>query len=152
MRTLHFTSSLDDHYREDLENLMYFNPMQERTEAGIVAAIEQYGVPKVVSKDGRLSIRVGELPEVQTLFALSGQAQNDPLAGILIYIRSSKEVLTVLHIGVKEEYSTFGVYSDSMLTVTFITRLREIARTIKGVRILTIMYGKGNIRRIPVSF
>ena len=150
MSKLFFSSALKKTYREELENLMFFNPQQGQVESGIVESIERYGIPKVVLDGESLRISFENFPGVQTLYALEGKPDDANLVGVMVYVRLDKESIVVLHIGVKEEYSTFGIHADHMLAMKLIVKLRQIASRVNGVRSLTVIYGKGGIRKIPV--
>ncbi len=145
---IRFTSVLGLEYREDLEELLFFNPQQRKALTGINHSIAEYGVPNVVETAGRLRISVEGLPESQTLFALDYSEEIPILAGVMVYMRTDPENLVLLHIAVKEDYSRSGIYGDEMLVLRFMTQLRDIARRIKGVRAITLKYSSGLV--IPV--
>jgi hypothetical protein len=145
---IRFSSVLEREYRDDLEELMFFNPQQGKALTGINHAISEYGVPSVAEVDGRLRIGVEGLPESQTLFALDFSAAKPILAGVMVYMRITAENLVLLHIAVKEDYSRTGIYGDEMLVLRFMTQLREIAKRINGIRSITLKYSSGLV--IPV--
>lgn len=149
-RKIVFSSKLGKNHRDELETLMFFNPQQKHVESGILESIERYGLPKVAPNGEFLRVEIAGLPEVQTLFALETYGASASLIGVIVYLRVNRESIVVLHVGVREEYSIFGIYADEMLAMKLIVHLRQIARQIKGVRTLTVIYGKGMIRRIPV--
>lgn len=146
----HFSSVLSYQYRDDLETLMFFNPQQSKVKPAIVATIEKYGIPRVVVEGELLRIRVEKFAEVQALFALENIGGYSNLAGVIVYVRTDKETIVVLHLAVKEEYSFSGILANKMLVMQLIVKLREIASRIKGVRSIMVVYGKNGIRRIPV--
>ncbi len=145
---IRFSSILDREYRDDLEDLMFFNPQQRKALTGINHSISEYGVPSIVETNNRLRISVEGLPESQTLFALDHSAQKPVLAGVMVYMRTDPENLVLLHIAVKEDYSRSGIYGDEMLVLRFMTQLRDIAKRIKGIRAITLKYSSGLV--IPV--
>ncbi len=145
---IRFTSILGLEYREDLEELMFFNPQQRKALTGINHTIAEYGVPNVVEANKRLRISVEGLPESQTLFALDDSAKKPILAGVMVYMRTDPENLVLLHIAVKEDYSRSGIYGDEMLVLRFMTQLRDIAKRIRGIRSITLKYSSGLV--IPV--
>ncbi len=145
---IRFSSILDREYRDDLEDLMFFNPQQRKALTGINHSISEYGVPSIVETNNRLRISVEGLPESQTLFALDHSAQKPVLAGVMVYMRTDLENLVLLHIAVKEDYSRSGIYGDEMLVLRFMTQLRDIAKRIKGIRAITLKYSSGLV--IPV--
>ena len=145
---IRFSSILGTDYRSELEELMFFNPQQNKALTGISHAISEYGVPVIVEDNGRLRISVEGLPESQTLFALDDSSEKPILAGVMVYMRTDPENLVLLHIAVHEDYSRAGIYGDEMLVWRFMTQLRDIAKRIKGIRSITLKYSSGLV--IPV--
>ena len=143
-----FSSVLAHEYREELETLMFFNPLQKKALTGINHSIAEYGVPSIVEDKGCLRISVEGLPESQSLYALDHSADTPVLAGVMVYMRTDPENLVLLHIAVREDYSRSGIYADEMLVLRFMTRLRGIARRIKGIRTITLKYNQGLV--IPI--
>ncbi len=143
-----FTSSLTSEYLEDLEKLLFFNPQQKKALKGIHHSIREYGVPRISLNNGWLRVKVEELPEVQTLYALADSKERPKLAGVMVYSRVDPATIAVLHIAVKEEYSRFGARADAMLVPKFLERLRQIAKMLKGVQSIQLKYASGLI--VPV--
>jgi len=127
---------------EELAALMFFNRQQQRFQAVIVDAIERYGVPEIVVRDGALRFTVGDLGEVQTLYALDGDAARGRLAGVMLYARIAPEKVVLLHIGVAPEYGADGPHSERLLALRLVEQLKQASRAIKGVRELEIVYGR----------
>ena len=145
---IRFSSILGHEYREELEELMFFNPQQRRAISGINHSISEYGVPSIIADGDRLRIKVDGLAETQTLYALDHSSDRPVLAGVMVYVRSDAENIVLLHIAVKEDYSRMGKHAEEMLVLRLMTQLRRIARMIKGVRAITLKYSSGLV--IPV--
>jgi hypothetical protein len=145
---IQFTSVLGNQFRDDLEELLFFNPQQGRALTGINHSISEYGVPSICEMDGKLRISVEGLTESQTLYALDVSLLRPILAGVMVYARTDPENIVLLHIAVKEDYSRTGKYADRMLVLNLMTQLRRIAKMIKGVRSITLKYSSGLV--IPV--
>ena len=64
-------STLPLDQRVALEQLLFFNSNQHRVRVGIQQSIETYGVPEIDEHDGVLSVRVGDIGGVQTIFAVN---------------------------------------------------------------------------------
>ena len=144
---LRYTSTLQPDYSEALERLMFFNPGQQSAMAAIVDSVETFGAPSVYTdEDGRLRVKVEKLDEVQTLFALDG----DALVGVLVYSRVALEHLAVIHIAVDQDYSVHGKFAGSMLVMRMLELLRNSARRIKGVESIRMLYGENRIREFSV--
>jgi len=140
MGNFHFTSKASIRYRDALENLLLFNRKQSDHVAGIEKSIEEFGVPTIADDGENLRIKVGSLRDVQCLFAFGSDAADADLVGVIIYYRQTFDNLTVLHIAVDEEYTFDGKFSDQILTIQLINRIKEIALQIKGVESVTIAY------------
>ena len=147
---IRFTSTLHARYREDLEDLLFFNANQSSVARGIVDTIDRYGLPRVVEKGRSLLLTVGGPFETQTLFALEMEGEYPELVGALIYTRIDEETIVLLHMTVNEEYCLNGKQSRKMLTVKLFDKLKTIARQIKGVRFLEITYGGDSSETIDV--
>ena len=92
------TTELGVEQRSALEGLLFFNANQHRVRLGIQQSIETYGVPEIYEEHGHLRIRVGDIPDVQSLFAVSDQGR--PL-GVAVFVRFAPERFVVLHLGVE---------------------------------------------------
>jgi hypothetical protein len=144
-----FSSVLGPEHREELEQLLFFNPQQRRALSGIDNSLREYGVPSIYLDDGdKMRIRLAGLPESQTLYALDNAGEQPVLAGVMVYSRVSHDTLVLLHIAVREDYSRTGKYADEMLVLRLTTQLRRIARMIRGVRQITLKYSSDVV--IPV--
>lgn len=143
---LRYTSTLNPEYGEALERLMFFNPGQQAALSAIVNSLETFGSPSVYADGERLRVKVENLDEVQTLFAL----ESDMLVGVLVYSRVRLECLTVIHIAVHHDYSSHGKFAHSMLVMRMLELLRNNARRIKGVETIRIMCSDNQLRDYPV--
>ncbi len=143
-----FSSILGSEYLEDLERLLFFNPLQERALTGIHHSIREHGVPSIYLDNGRLRVKVEEPSEVQTLYALEDSDEKPVLVGVMVFSRADAETIDLLHIAIREEYSRFGAKSDTGLVSKFLEQLRQIARGLKGVRSICLKYAAG--LKLPV--
>lgn len=143
---LRYTSVLKSEYGEALERLMFFNPGQQTALAAILDSLETFGPPSMYVDGERLRVKVEKLDEVQTLFALD----DDTLVGVLIYSRILLERLTVIHIAVDHDYSSYGKHAQSMLVMRMLELLRNSARRIKGVETIRLMTSDNQIRDFTV--
>jgi len=143
-----FSSLLDIKYRDALEELLFFNPQQHKFISDIIDCIETFGQPLIVEDNGFLRIHVEGLPDVQYLYALECSSGDTNPIGVIIYNRIDSQNIVLMHIGVKEEYLSTGKYADKLVAITLINRLREVAKAIKGVKNILMMYGAGDIIKI----
>lgn len=145
-----FISNPEISYLEDIKSLLFFNQSQRRVASGIVSSIEKYGLPQISIVNDKIVLGVGNLENVQSMFAIHSDIPEKPVAGIVIYFRSDMSNITVLHISVKEEYSFEGVYRDSFVALRLIAELKSIAKRIKGINSLTIYYHKDIAKNIKI--
>lgn len=135
---------------EDLENLLFFNPQQINIQNKIIEMVEKYGSPSIVKRQDQLRIILENVPEVQSLFAFEMGEESKKLIGVMVYLRQNTETLLVIHLGVHDTYSTSGLNADKVLIIQFMSQLKRIARNIKGIQKIILLYGKGNKSTIPV--
>ena len=142
-----FESRIRHEHRRSLERLLFFNGCQSRVVHGIVAAIERYGPPEIVAEGGFLRVRVGNQGDVQTLFAID-TTSGRPI-GVAVYLRADLEHITVLHLGISEEYCAGGPQAAARLPLRLMRELRRSSRRMKGVRRLHVLYGSSpRLRRL----
>jgi hypothetical protein len=145
-----FRSSLPATYRQALEELVFFNPRQHAAEAGIMQAVDLYGPPAIEDDGAGLRVAVGKRADAQCLFALAGNDGAPELAGMVMYLRVSKQEVVVLHIGVAERFCRSrraGLEVVSALVRT----VRAAARRLRGVERLTMLYLQGRQFRIAIG-
>jgi hypothetical protein len=140
-----FESRVRQQHRRALERLLFFNGCQSRVLHGIVAAIERYGPPEIVTEGEFLRLRVGALQDVQTLFAID-TATGRPI-GVAVYLRADLEHITVLHLGISEEYCAGGPQAAVKLPLRLMREVRRSSRRMKGVRRLRVLYGGPRLRQ-----
>ena len=137
--TVNYESRVAVAHRAKLERLLFFNGCQSRVAAAIVDAIDKFGPPEIHDEGGWLRVRVAGLPDVQSLFALD-PASGEPL-GVAVYTRPDLEHISVVHVGLAEEYCTGGERESVNLLLKLIQEIRRSARRVKGVRRLSVHYG-----------
>jgi len=131
-------STLPTPQRAALEHLLYFNVNQERMRLGIQKSIDSYGVPEIPDKNGTLSIRVGSIQGVQTLFAVSEYGH--PM-GVAIFVRSDPERIVVLHLGVLPRlWSKPDVNAQVLLEL--VHEIHSAAKQMKGVDRIDVVYSQ----------
>jgi hypothetical protein len=147
MKLIDFSSKLPRHYLDALENLFFFNENQSDFMKTIEKSIERFGAPKIVIEGKYLRFKIGSLNNVQCLFAFDCKAEDANLIGLIIYFRNTINNMTILHIAIDEDYTISGRFSNQMLAVKLINKVKEIALKIKGVEILSIAY-KGDFEEM----
>jgi hypothetical protein len=145
------SSILEEQFRDVLEELMFFNPQQERSRAGIVASVTHYGAPQVMVKEGQLRIGTECLQDMQTLYALDGSNDcGEQLVGAVIFVRDTPDALTILHVAVRADYSAAGEYGERCVVMRLMTEVRLAAARLKGVRNVRFFDHGGNVKTMPV--
>jgi hypothetical protein len=146
-----FSSSLPSACRRDLEALLFFNPRQHHVHGKIIEAVRRFGAPEIVADGDRLRIEARGFEGLQTLYALEDSGSARPkLCGVVMYVREDAETLFIVHIAVLPSYSMFGKHAGKGLTFRMIEEVRGIARRIKGVKGVKILYLRGVVQRLPV--
>ncbi|MBV9488321.1 MAG: hypothetical protein JO069_01180 [Verrucomicrobia bacterium] len=149
MLPLTFSSALSASRRDELEELMFFHPEQGEYTASINSSIQAYGFPKVLQEGDSLRIGIAGL-ELQTLYAFIPRGSIQELAGVVVYTRVSDDTLALLHMAVKPEFSFSSGYRNELILPRMLAQLRAIARRIKGIKRLSIVYADRKEPR-PVS-
>ena len=102
--------------------------------------------PEIVADGEFLRVRVAKQPDVQTLFAID-TASGRPI-GVAVYLRADLEHVTVLHLGISEEYCAGGPQAATRLPLRLMRELRRSSRRLKGVRRLHVLYGGPRLRNL----
>jgi hypothetical protein len=139
MRDIEFTSRLPRTRRLALEQLLFFNGCQDRFAHDIAHVIDRYGPPEIFDDGEGLRVRVANLADVQCLFAVD-RVTSRPI-GVAVYVRADLEHVTVLHLGVSEDYCTGGPNEDARLLLRLMGEVRRSAQRVKGVRRVQVLYG-----------
>jgi hypothetical protein len=132
--------------RAALEQLLFFNVNQHRVRLGIQESIETYGVPEIHEHDGGLSIRVGDIEGVQSLFAVSDAGR--PL-GVAVFVRLARERFVVLHLGVQQPYTVASELNTRVL-LKLMHEIRSAARRTHGVDRIELVYKHRHAVRLHV--
>lgn len=134
-----FTSRVAIEHRAELERLLFFNGCQERVARGIVDVIARYGPPEIQQDGEWLRVKVAGVTDVQSLFAVE-TTTGRPI-GVAVYLRADLEHVTVLHLGLSEEYCAGGEREKLNLLLRLMKEIRRSSRRVKGVRRLSVLYG-----------
>ncbi len=130
-------------HRPALEQLLFFNVNQHRVRLGIQQSIETYGVPEIHESDGQLRIQVGDIPNVQNLFAVN--ATGSPI-GVAVFVRTSDERFIVLHLGVAPRFQSSTDVNAPVL-LKLMHEIRGTARRTHGIERIELVYKHGSVLR-----
>jgi hypothetical protein len=142
--TVTFTSKVGVGHRDTLERLLFFNGCQARVARGIVDVIDRYGPPEIHVEGEWMRVKVAGLPDVQSLFVVETETGR-PL-GVAVYMRADLEHVSVLHLGLSEEYCAGGEREQLNLLLRLMKEIRRSSRRVKGVRRLNVLYGEQRTR------
>lgn len=145
-RGIEFKSFVPAAYRAQLEALVFFNSCQNRVWHGIVDAIEKFGTPEIAVDGERLRVCLRGSPDVQSLFAV--EAISGRPVGVAMYVRADLEHISVLHIGIAEDFASGGNRADEQLLLKLLRELRRCSRRVKGVQRLELFYASGRAGRM----
>src|ERR1043165_6200007 len=123
-----------------LEALVFFNSCQDRVADCIASAVEKFGYPEIVADRTRLRLRIGDLSDVQTLFAV--EVTSGRPVGVAVYMRPDLEHISVLHLGILPEYAAGGWRSSEQLLLRLLRQIKSSTRRVKGVQRLELYYIK----------
>lgn len=138
-----FSSTLPRKCRSDLNKLLYFNDGQSSVRAGIIKAISRFGQPLIsLNEQGSLFVRVEKF-HTQTIYAFSGLTNE--LVGVVVFVRSSKNQLSIAHLAVVPRYAHNGVCGKSYLTFTLLSEVRRIGHMIKGIEHVVVIYADADL-------
>lgn len=136
-----FSSSADRKYRKAVEELLFFNPQQDRARAGILNSLKRFGLPRLKEIANGLEIQV-DGSEAQTIFAYDQDASQKGPIGIIVFLRSGVGELGIIHIAVRQEYSLSGDHAIAGLTFRLVDEVRKIGHRIKGIEQVLLFYHK----------
>jgi hypothetical protein len=135
---IHLCSRLDMIYREELEQLFFFNPRQSKVQDQVRKTVAQYGPPEIQDDGRSITLGIRNIQCAQALFILYGK-ERAHLLGALVYVRK-KERLKVLYLALKPIFTI--TWRDSCTLLIFvINALREVARSIRGVDTIELEVG-----------
>ena len=142
-----FSSRVPKECRSALEELLFFNPRQHVVRDGIIESLEHFGHPKLEETGDSLCIRVGT-HEAQTLFAYDRERPGDDPVGVVVFLRTSAEEISILHVAVHPDYALQGTEAGVGLGVTLVEKVKEIASRIVGVKRIVFFYRQEVVIRL----
>jgi len=142
---LRFVSQLPKSFFDELNSLFFFNPNQALYAVEIIHSIETFGTPKIIVEGDNLRLVIGDGNNVQALFGLLNRGNEITLCGVIAYTRTRTEIIDLIHVALKEEYSLFGAQGSLRLLIIMMAEMKKIARKIRGVRAIYVTYAHREI-------
>jgi hypothetical protein len=137
-----FSSKVQTQCRAAVENLFFFNPLQYRVRDDIVSALERYGEPRIEENGESLYLRVGA-DDAQSLFAFDSSRPNGDPVGVVVFLRTSRTDVVIVHIAVHPDYAFRGRHAASGLGLALMEKVKGIASQIRGIERMVLSYGQG---------
>jgi len=140
---LHFRSSIDASYRDELERIFFFNWNQSRYAARITQSVKEYAKPVIVDLEeekGKIALLFTDRTIGQTLHIFDGDGENANLIGVAMYERDTEERITIVHLALHEQCKQ--IFKDERMNVASIVleELFSLFQKIKGVQRVRIYY------------
>ncbi|MBL8349714.1 MAG: hypothetical protein JNL87_05325 [Burkholderiaceae bacterium] len=143
-----FMSSVDASLWKDVEALFYFHPRQPSLIDSIKACVEEFGAPEILRDGNRIHIGIPK-NGAQCLFACHRERRPGFPIGVVLYLRTSAEVLHILHLAVHPMYEQGGQHAKTDLALQLVNQVRHLARRISGVRRVQLPYRRGGFLSVP---
>ena len=147
---LSLVSSLPPSYYNELERLVFFNPSQAHAKGAIVEALDRYGHPCIVTTADGIRLVVNGGDHVQCIFGIARTRRRLALAGMVMYLRASREELVVVHIAVSARYARTKRTSLGVV-VPLVRAVRAAAHRLRGVERMSVLYRQGRSFRIRIN-
>ena len=141
-REFDFVSAVDASLSKQVEALFFFHPRQKAWLGPIRANVEAFGAPQILERSGRIHVGI-ERNGAQCLFACHRQRRPGMPVGVVVYLRTSTELLHILHLAVDPAYGRGGPHEADALAARLVGEVRSLARRISGVRRVQLPYGQG---------
>lgn len=142
-----FVSAVDREHSGAVERLFFFHPRQQGLIGPIRRSVEAWGTPEILQRDNRIYLGIPQ-HDAQCLFACHRRREPQRPVGVVLYLRTRPEVLTLLHLAVGPDYAHDGAHGDLGLAQRLVSEVRHLGRRIAGVRRVQLPYSEG--RYLPV--
>ncbi len=143
-----FVSSVDEGLWKDVEALFYFHPRQASLIESIKRCVDEFGAPEILRQGGRLRVGIPK-NDAQCLFACHRERRPGVPVGVVVYLRTSPEVLHILHLAVHPGYERDGQHAELDLALQLVNQVRQVACRIAGVRRVRLPYRDAGFLSVP---
>ena len=147
LMNLVFSSKIPKQSRSALEELLFFNSRQYRVREGILDSLNQFGHPRIEETPEGLTVRVGN-HDAQTLFVRDCDRRDEELVGVVLFLRTSPDEVTIMHVAVHPDYTLQGTRRSLGLGVALVEKVKEIASRIVGVKKIAFFYRREVVIRL----
>jgi predicted GNAT family acetyltransferase len=143
-----FSSSVHATLWKEVETLFYFHPKQQALRERIRACVDEFGTPEILERGERIHVGIAK-NGAQCLFACHTERRPGVPVGVVVYLRTSPELLRILHLAVHPAYEGDGRHAALNLTMELVDEVRHLARRISGVRRVQLPYVRGAYLSVP---
>jgi hypothetical protein len=147
-REFDFVSAVDPRMWGEVESLFFFHPRQQGLLEPIRRSIDDFGAPEILRRGERIYLGIPR-HDAQCLFACHRARHPQRPVGVVLYLRTQPDLLSVLHLAVQPNYENDGAYGELRLAHQLVGEVRSLARRIAGVRRIQLPYC--NARFLPVG-
>ena len=144
LQEIEFFGSVPSSMRHAVECLFFFNPQQRQLEPRIRATVEETGSPGIIEADNRVWIGVPS-GAMQCLFACA--SGGEPV-GVALYCRPDPDRLRICHLALSPEWMPSDSSHSPGLAMIMVDKIREIARSIKGVSRIQLPYRRSSFLNV----
>ena len=134
-----FASAADREHWGEVESLFFFHPRQQGLIEPIRRSVEAWGTPEILQRDTRIYVGIPQ-HDAQCLFAFHRRREPQRPVGVVLYLRTRPEVLSLLHLAVGPDYAHDGAFGDRGLAQRLVSEVRHLARRVAGVRRIQLPY------------
>jgi len=131
-----FHSSLPISLKNELEKLFFFNEEQSVVYPKIEIALEKYGNPRIIEKNGKINIVLEKLEECQNLILTGTFGNSNLVLGIILHSRVTNTRAELIHFAVDK---TIKDNANEVFNI-LLKEITRIYKMIKGIEDIYITY------------
>jgi hypothetical protein len=148
--TVQILATLDADWKEQVEDLLYFNPKQAALKDRILESIQLYGVPRIEATGGNVRITLDGRVEPGSLFALVKHDEAESvLAGLILYLRRETGLIC-LYMSVSGDYTARGPHACHGVALRLLDAVQHVGLRIRGVDHIEV-YNRACWYKIPLA-
>lgn len=129
---LEFNSSLSISFKDELEQLFFFNEEQSVVYTKIEKALAIYGNPRIIRENNKVRIGLEKMEDCQNLMLSDKEALK--LLGIIIHSRIAYKEVEIIHIAINKNFEKTDILE------IMIQEIIRIYKRIKGIEHIKITY------------
>jgi hypothetical protein len=143
-----FTSSVAADLRKDLEALYEEHRQRPSLITSVQDCVEEFGKPEVLRRGDRIQWVIPK-NGAQSLFACHNARRPGVPVGAAVYLRTSVELLRILHLIVHPGYLEGGRHARLDLSLQLISEVCNLSSRIAGIRRVQLPYQRDAFVDVP---